>query len=178
MVKLYQAAILAKKNFEVNKSKKQILKNYSRIHQINNASNIRVNRSFELIKATANENNKVNKIKSNIKFSNIHFGSDSVMKMNNVQIIEFENNNNNTNCHLNSPKIYKIMNANQNSIVSFDKYINDKNTYLQTEANIRETSKELESRFLDTNRIEKRKEDILLNGKSIFLIKFLFQIKK
>lgn len=176
MVKLYKAAILAKKNFEMHKSKKKIFKKYSRIpYQANNVSNLKVNQSFDFIKLTPNENVSITK---NNKPTNLDLYGiskrDNIMNMNNVQIIEFENNYNNINCGLGSPKIYKIINGNKNSIESLDKYDNDKNTYLQTDANIRESSKEIESKILE-NKIEmnKRREKTLLNGKSklFFLIK-------
>lgn len=169
MVKLYKAALLAKKNFELNKSKKKIFKKYTKIQsQIKEA---RFNQSFDFIKANPNENLNNNRSKQFKNHDNINSRRNSVMNMNNVQIIEFDNNFNNTNCHLKSPRRYKIINADKNSNESFDNYNNNKNTNLQTDANVRENSKELENRDLESDRIEvkKRRERILLNGKSKFI---------
>lgn len=178
MVKLYKAAILAKKNFDRKKTKKNILKKYrlqSQININNNAQDVRVNQSFDFIKVIPNENdkNKQNNNNQNLQ-SVINSRRGSIMNMNNVQIIEFQNNFKNTNYQLKSPRMYKIINANNNSNESFDKYNNDKHNNLQTDANIRESTKEKHSRAIESDKIEVQKirNRFILNGKSKLI--FLF----
>jgi len=149
MVKLYKAAISAKKNFQKKKQKKNLQKYTSRQNnkskfENNNSYEIRVHQSFDMIKENPNDNFH---LPTRGIFVKTNSRRDSILSTNNIknrnrdfQINKISKNNNN---------------ANINAIESFNKYYNDKLTNVQMDANyMKETLKEIQSKPMKLNSIE------------------------
>lgn len=190
MVKLYKAAILAKKNFELRKSKKLLFQKYSKNQKDTNFTNhnqsydtIKLNHNNEFIESLNFKNNRF--ISNHSRYIENHYAlnspRNSIMKMNNLQIIEYESNNN-SNCRLTSPKIYKIIESKKDFGESLENEENDKKEDIHIDCAIKEgindKNEEIEFNENKKNKIHifHRKQSILIDDQSnlnIIIFKYI-----
>jgi hypothetical protein len=188
MVKLYKNAILAKKNYEIRKTKKNLHK-FLRTGPSSNVTQLNLNQSYDILKLPQDNdiiaihedpNNRKILIEQNYldnNYTNFFKKDDIIMNYKNIEILELEKSIKN-NCYLNSHEKYKFFDNRKNN--NSELYINenDMNSNLQTDEQLKSNKNNLfeddgpQIKILENKRKNiknKNKNLSLFNDKSISL---------